>query len=1060
MTNSVRDRIGFIRLFIACALALLSSRAATIQYNRDIRPILSENCYQCHGPDKNHRKAGLRLDVKEEAFKILESGEHAIIAGDPDKSTVIHRITTTDEDDHMPPAKSGKKLTSAQIDTLKQWIKEGAEWQGHWAYQKVEKPTVPEVKKKEWARNEIDKFILARLEKEGLDPSSEADKITLIRRLSFDLVGLPPTIDEVDAFLADNTSESYEKLVDRLLNSPQFGERMAQHWLDLARYADTNGYHIDNHRDAWKWREWVINAFNKNKPFDEFTIEQLAGDLLENPTLEQRIATGFNRNGMHNFEGGADPDEYQSKYVVDRVATTANVFLGSTLACAECHDHKYDPFTTKDFYRFYAFFNTIPEQGLDGNTDNPRPFIRVPNEEQGAKLVELLAKIPEAEAVVNKRTEELNKAQLAWEKDIATKTNDYPDVTGILALFPFDDSIEPSAEARSQKAATYKGTTNAPTFQAGWINKSLRLERNETHIEAGNTGDFERNESFSISAWIKYEEKNGTIVSKMNDSGANQGWDFGLNDNRAWVHIINRWDTNAIKVLSKEKIPAGAWQHLLATYDGSSKAAGVKIYLNGKPLTIEVERDNLTASINTTAPFRIGRRESGGALKGNIDDLRLYTRALSPTEAAQLTARPIFLLAQLGREKQTDDQKKQLAAYYKDNFGDSLKSAESKLKDLREAKDKLYKEMPQALVMEEMENPRKTHILVRGDWRNKGEQVTPGIPAIFGTAGLPPGTNANRLTLAKWLVNRDQPLTPRVTVNRYWQMLFGTGLVKSANDFGSQGEWPSHPELLDWLAADFMDHGWNIKWTLKQMVMSTTYRQSAVVKPDILERDAYNKLLARGPRFRLDAEMIRDNALAVSGLLNEKIGGRSVYPYQPAGLWEAIGFGDSFSSQSYKQSHGPDLYRRGLYTYWKRSLHYPSFATFDAPNREVCTSQRARTTTPLQSLVLMNDPVYVEAARALGQRVLQSCKDRPIEDQITYAFRVTLSRKPKSEELSLLKNLYTDQLSRYQQNKEAATALLKVGESEKPKDLDDAQLAAWTALANVLFNLDETITKG
>lgn len=1045
-------------IFVPLLALIAESPRAAVQFNRDVRPILSEYCFQCHGPDNNHRKAGLRLDQREGAFKLLESGEHAFVAGDLEKSAAIHRITTTDEDDVMPPPKSGKKLSATQIETLKQWVKEGANWQGHWAYQKVEKPNAPEVKKSEWARNEIDRFILARLEKEGLDPSSEADKVTLIRRLSFDLIGLPPTIDEVDAFLADNTSESYEKLVDRLLNSPQFGERMAQHWLDLARYADTNGYHIDNHRDAWKWRDWVINAFNKNKPFDQFTIEQLAGDLLENPTLDQRIATGFNRNGMHNFEGGADPDEYQTKYVVDRVATTANVFLGSTLACAECHDHKYDPFTTKDFYRFYAFFNTIPEQGLDGNSDNPKPFIRVPNEEQGARLVELLAKIPEAEGVVNKRTEELNKSQIAWEKDIATKTNDYPDVSGILALFPFDNSIEPSAEGRSQKAAAYKGTTNAPAFQAGWIEKALRLEGNETHVEAGNTGDFEYNEAFSISVWIKYEEKNGTIVSKMNDSGVNQGWDFGMNDNRAWVHIIHRWDTNAIKVLSKEKVPAGAWQHLLATYDGSSKAAGVKIYLNGKALTLEVERDNLTASINTSAPFRIGRREGGGAYKGWIDDLRLYTRVLSAAEATQLVARPVFLLAQLGRDKQSDDQKKQLAAYYKDNFGDSLKSAEKKLKDLRDAKDKLYKEMPQALVMEEMENPRKTHILVRGDWRNKGEQVAPGVPAAL--PQLATNVPANRLALAKWLVNRDQPLTPRVTVNRVWQMLFGTGLVKSSNDFGSQGEWPSHPELLDWLAADFMDRGWNVKRTLKQIVMSAAYRQNAVVKPIHLERDTYNRLLARGPRFRLDAEMIRDNALAVSGLLNPAIGGKSVYPYQPAGLWEAIGFGDSFSSQSYKQSKGADLYRRGLYTYWKRSLHYPSFATFDAPNREVCTSQRARTTTPLQSLVLMNDPIYVEAARALGQRVLQNCKDRPIEDQITYAVRVTLSREPKSEELSLLKNLYTDQLSRYQQNKEAAAALLKVGESEKPKDLDDAALAAWTALANVLFNLDETITKG
>lgn len=1030
--------------------------AAKIQYNRDIRPILSENCYQCHGPDKNHRKAGLRLDVKEEPFKKLDSGETAIIPGDIEKSALIKRICTTDDDDVMPPTKTGKKLSVAQIETLKQWIKDGAEWQGHWAYQKIEKPAAPEVKNKAWTRNDIDAFILARLEKEGLDPSSEAEKVALIRRLSLDVVGLPPTIDEVDAFLADNSQNSYEKLVDRLLASPQFGERMAQHWLDLARYADTNGYHIDNHRDMWKWREWVINAYNQNKPFDQFVVEQLAGDLLPDATLEQRIASGFNRNGMVNFEGGADPDEYQSKYVVDRVATTANVFLGSTLGCAECHDHKYDPFTNKDFYRFYAFFNSIPEQGLDGNTDNPKPFLRVPTEEQGAKLVELLAKIPEAESASRKREEELTKAQLDWEKETASKTNDFPEVPGILALYTFDDTVESSPLGRSQKSSAYKGTTNAPAFGEGLLGKSLRLEANNTYVDGANTGDFERNEAFSVSAWVKYEDKGGVIVSKMDESVGFRGWDFGIVDNKAWMHLINAWDTNAIKVTTKDNIPAGSWQRLTATYDGSSKAAGVKIYLNGKLLALEINNDKLSASINTSVPLIIGRRQTGLQFKGNLDDLRLYTRALTEVEAAQLAGRPLFQIAQLGRDKQSAEQKKYLAAHYRENFGAAAKAAEQHLAKLKADREQLYKDMPQTMVMEEMAEPRQTHILVRGDWRNKGELVTPGVPAVF--PQLPTNAPANRLTLAKWLVSPDQPLMARVVVNRYWQMLFGTGLVKSSNDFGSQGEWPSHPELLDYLAADYMSD-WNTKRALKQMLMSATYRQENKVTPQLLERDAYNRLLARGPRIRLDAETIRDNALAISGLLNPKIGGKSVYPYQPPGLWEAIGFGDSFSSQSYHQSHGPDLYRRGLYTYWKRSLHYTSFATFDAPNREVCTSQRARTTTPLQSLVLMNDPAYVEAARGLGQRVLTKCKDRPLQDQLTYAFRLTLARKPKPEELQILERLYKDQKENFARNPESAKSLLKVGESPVPEKLDEADLAAWTALSNVLLNLDETITK-
>lgn len=1059
MKNPARSLLVRIFLAFASLSLIVSARAAgKIQYNRDIRPILSENCYQCHGPDHNHRKAGLRLDVKDEAFKKLDSGNTAIVASDPEHSELLRRITTTDDDDHMPPAKSGKKLTPSQIDLLKQWISEGAEWQGHWAYQKVQRPEIPDVKSKEWLRNQIDNFVLARLEKEGLNPSSEADKSALIRRLSFDLTGLPPSIDEVDAYLADNTSESYEKLVDRLLDSPHFGERMAQHWLDLARYADTNGYHIDNHRDMWKWREWVINAYNKNKKFDDFVIEQLAGDLLPDATLDQRVATGFNRNNMVNFEGGADADEYHNAYVVDRVATTATVFLGATLACAQCHDHKFDPYSTKDFYSFYAYFNNVPDQGLDGNTDDPKPFLRLPSEEQGARLVELLAKIPEAESTVNKRTEELNKAQEKWEKELAAKTNDFPEVSGILALYTFDDTVEPSPIGRSQKAASYKGTANAPSFSGGLQGKSLRLNGDGTYIDAANTGDFERNEPFSVSVWIKYADKGGVIISKMDDKSTFQGWDFGVADNKVWVHMVNTWPTNALKVTSKEAIPANTWSHLLLTYDGSSKAAGIKVYLNSKPLALEVNNDNLTASINTTQSFVIGRRPNGNPYKGWIDDLRLYTRSLTSDEGTNLLTRPIQSLADAGRDKQSDEQKKFLQTYYRDQYGEPLRLAESNLKQLREAKDKLYKEMPQTMVMEEMATPRETHVLARGDWRNKGERVYPSVPRSLANS---PGAEAatNRLGLAKWFVSPDQPLTARVTVNRFWQMFFGAGLVKSANDFGSQGEWPTHPELLDWLAADFMSD-WNIKRALKQIVMSATYRQNSAVRPELLERDAYNKLIARGPRFRLDAEMIRDNALAAGGLLDSQLGGPSVYPYQPPGLWEAIGFGDSFTSQSYHQSHGHDLYRRALYTYWKRSLPYPSMTTFDSPSRELCTATRPRTTTPLQSLVLLNDPAYIEAARSLAQRVLIKCKDKPIESQLAYAFRLTLSRKPNPEELSILSNLYTSQLTHYKEDKQAAKSLLEVGESKPDLNLDPSLLAAWTALANVLLNLDETITKG
>ena len=775
-----------------------------VRFNRDVRPILSDTCFKCHGFDEKERKAGLRLDTKD-GLTHKHKDIVPVVPGDPAKSEIYKRIVATDADERMPPAKSGKTLTARQKEVIRRWIEQGMDWEPHWAFVPVTRPGIPEVADRRWARNPVDSFILARLEKENLEPSAEADKVTLIRRVTLDLTGLPPTPAEVDAFLADASPDAYERVVDRLLASPRYGERMAVDWLDAARYADTNGFHIDNGRDMTKWREYVINAYNANKPFDVFTTEQLAGDLLPNSTIEQQVASGFNRNHMINFEGGAIPEEYHTAYVLDRTNTTGSVWLGLTVACTQCHDHKYDPITQKDFYSLYAFFNNVPEKGLDGNTGNAAPLISLAT--------------PEQQQAVDRVAAELN--------------------------------------------ATEEKVKAAPPA-----------------------------------------------------------------------------DEQAKSALNKE-----------------------------------------------------------------IDALRA----------------------------------KHLAA----------QSA-----------------LPTAMVMREMDKPRDTHVLVRGAYDAKGERVSMTTPAFL--PPMDPAWPKNRLGLAQWLLDDKQPLTSRVTVNRFWQSFFGNGLVKTSEDFGSQGELPSHPELLDWLASEFMKNSagkkWDVKAFVRLLVTSSTYRQSSAITPDGLARDPENRLLARGPRFRLQAEFIRDQALAAAGLLDGRLGGASVSPYQPAGLWEELmsrADGHKWTAQVYVQSHGPDLYRRSMYTFWKRTVPPPQLATFDAPDRETCTVKRSRTNTPLQALVLLNDPTYVEASRKLAERVMREGGDGT-ESRIAFAFRLPLARQPKPEEVTVLKRIYNAQLAHYRSNpgSAAASKLLAVGESPRDKRLDPAELAAWTTVAGVILNLDEVITRG
>ena len=1027
-----------------------------VDFNRQIRPILSDHCFACHGPDEGKRKAGLRLDREEDAFRKLKSGQHALVAGKPESSTLVERILTKDPDEIMPPPQHGKPLSPAQIELLKAWVQQGAVWQQHWSFIAPTVPELPRVKDGKWARNAIDTFVLSRLESEGIQPNPEADPVSLQRRVTLDLTGLPPTVEEVDAFLADKRPDAYDRLVDRLMQSQHYGERLGQNWLDLARYADTSGYHFDGVRFMWLWRDWVIDAFNADKPFDQFTVEQLAGDLLPNPSVSQRVATGFVRNNMTNDEGGADPDEYLNKYVVDRVNTLGATFLGLTVGCTECHDHKYDPISTKEFYRLYAFFHNVPEKGLDRiRTDNPPPRLPVPTPEQATRFVEADFAVKDAEKTLQDRTNELGETQEKWERELGERPPPPPPTNGMAFRWSFDGALD--------AGVAWKGT-NAAEFADARFGKALKLD-GKAHAEAASRSEWGRTNAFAVAAWVRLEG-DGAILSQMEKGPGYRGFDLLVSDRRLQTHLIHAWPDNALKVRTKDPLPQNQWIHVAASHDGSGKASGVKLFVNGVRKDLETEKDQLKDSPATTEPLRLGSRNGESFLKGQLDDLRVFSRSLSESDARALTFEGYAAIVAKSRGRRSEEERNELARFYRENHAVDYLRAEKALAQARRNKDGFYSKIPTTLIMEELDPPRETFVLVRGDFRTRGERVEPGTPSFL--PPLPPGPT-NRLALARWLVSKEHPLTARVTVNRYWAMFFGNGLVKTANDFGSQGEWPSHPELLDFMATRFRDGGpaaaptrrrgskepvvrpWSVRDLVRLIVTSATYRQAATATPDKLTRDPYNRLFTRGPRLRLDAEYIRDNALAVSGLLNPKVGGPSVKPYQPPGIWDG-------TDSVFVQDHGQDLYRRGMYVFWRRSAHYPSFATFDAPNREVCTFLRQRTQTPLQSLVLMNDPAFVEAARGLAQRVL---KEEPsdLDRRLVRAFRHTLGRKPQPDEVAVLKQTHQQQLARFQADPAAAKALIAVGESKAPESADPAGLAAMTAVANVLLNLNETITK-
>lgn len=1025
--------------------------AGAADFDREVRPILSERCFTCHGPDQRTRPTGLRFDTEEGAFAALAGGGFAIVKGDVGRSQLIERVTSDDPVRRMPPAYKGMaKLPESEIAVLRQWIEQGAGWSKHWSFEAPRRPELPDAANADWSKHPIDRLIHARLQKEGLEPSAQASRAALIRRVSLDLTGLPPTPAEIEAFEQDQSAEAYERVVDRLLASPHFGERMAVDWLDAARYADTNGYQSDGVRSMWSWRDWVVKAFNRNMPFDEFTVEQLAGDLLPDATLEQKIATAFNRNHRTSAEGGIVEEEFLAEYAADRASTTATVWLGLTMGCARCHDHKYDPLKQKEFYELVAFFNNLPERGLVYNFGNDNPVIPAPTGEQQRKLAELDAAVERARKKLDGLAPEIDRGIAEWAAKLARSSGeDWSIEEGLTAAYDFERGKAPYAPWAKAPEGLRRGPDRIRAVAEGKRGSAAQLGNNET-TDLGDVAGFDYDEPFSFSFWLKPESQDGAILTRMHEAGEEQGWGFYLKDGKLRFEFTMRQTDHSMRIVSKAPLARGRWQHIALTYAGELPAsAGTRLYVDSEALPFEVEWDDLKWPLSYRYPLKLGAGGGQPSVEGSIDELRIYGRALSPLEAQVAALDRSLPEIAANQQRSTAEQEKLRLAYLASRAPKQVQQALAELKLARSKRAYFYDSIPTVMVFEERAEVRPTYLLKRGAYDAPGEEVQPGVPGV-----LPPlraAGRASRLDLARWIVSRDNPLTARVAVNRYWQQLFGVGLVKTVDDFGSQGERPVQPELLDWLAVEFMENGWNVKRILKTMVMSEAYRQSFQAAPGLLQRDPENRLIARGPRFRLPAEMIRDQALAASGLLNTAVGGPPVKPYQPQGLWEEL------SGAVYEPSSGDALYRRSLYTYWKRTVPPPSMAAFDASDRESCTVNRSRTNTPLQALTLMNDVTYVEAARKLAERMLLEGGDGAAE-RIDYGFRLVLARHPRATEAETLQAALAGFVRDYQTDREAAKALIGVGESQAGK-IDPRELAAYTAVASLILNLDETVTK-
>jgi hypothetical protein len=1021
-----KSRLAAIGTALSAVQILLAGSGTTpaaerrkLEYNRDVRPILAENCFPCHGPDSAARKADLRLDQREVA---VDAG--AIAPGDPESSELVARISAKDPKELMPPPKTSKKLSEEQKDTLRRWIAGGAEYQLHWSLIQPKRPQVPKVHDASWTRNPIDQFVVAKLEEHGLKPAPEADRRTLARRLSLDLTGLPPSVALVELFVNDTAPEAYESLVTRLLNSPEWGEHRARYWLDVARYADTNGYHFDNYREAWAYRDWVMAAFNRNMPFDRFTIEQLAGDLLPRTTLDQQVASGFNRCNMTTNEGGAIPEEYQVLYTRDRTETVSLVWMGLTAGCAVCHEHKFDPLSQREFYELAAFFNNTTQQPMDGNVKDTPPTLFTPVLADRARWDSLTGELSAVQAQLDARRQAARPEFARW---LAAA-----DPVALAALVP----------------------SNGLRLATGEINNDP-----EDVFQSADAGDFEKDQPFSFGAWVKLakSDSKGSVLARMDEEHGHRGWDLYIENGRVATHIVSAWPDDALKVSTTAEAPSGVWTHLFLTYDGSAKASGVKAYINGAPQATSIAVDSLRGSIRAKVPLKAGQRHRGARLEGaSISSLRIYDRALAPGEVARLAgAGRAAALARTAPEKRSSEALDLVFAWWSTVIDPASNALRDKLAKLEAQTAAIRERGTYAHVMHERSEPAMAFLLYRGEYDKRRDPVKPTTPRVL--PAMPPELPRNRLGLAKWLVRPEHPLTARVTVNRFWQEVFGAGLVRTSGDFGVSGELPSHPELLDWLAVDFRESGWDVKRLFRLIVESATYRQSAACTKEQHEQDPHNRLLSRGPRFRMDAEMIRDSALAVSGLLVPAQQGPSVRPYQPDGVWEAVAMPES-NTHFYHPDHGASLYRRSLYTFWKRSAPPASMEILNAPSREICTMRRERTNTPLQALLTLNDPQFVEAARVLAEAVLKYGGTTPDERIDTLARRV-LGRPFRSAEQDIARASLGKLSAYYQSHPQAAEHLIQFGES-RPEPADEpVALAAWTMLANELMNLDEFLNK-
>ena len=1251
--------IVLLSVLVCCCLAVLGvasvsaeeseSTQATVDYNLDVRPILADNCFACHGPDAKTREANLRFDTKAGAFS-EPSGYPVIVPGKPEESELHLRIASNDDFYRMPPPGFNKTLTPAQIDTITQWIREGAKWEEHWAFTTPVRPTPPDVKNGDWIRNPIDAFILSRLEKDGLSPANEADKRTLIRRLSFDLTGLPPTREEIHQFLADDSPDAYEKLIDAFMAKPEYGEHLARFWLDVARYGDTHGLHLDNYREMWPYRDWVIEAFNKNMPFDQFTIEQLAGDLLPEPTLDQLIATGFNRCHVTTSEGGSIDEEYYVQYAIDRADTTSTVWMGLTVGCAQCHDHKYDPITQKEFYQLYAYFNNITEKAMDGNRKDSPPVVKLPTPEQEAELAAFDEQITELDAQTKAPIPEVDATQIAWENRmprwktlkptslyskggatlevlddnsiLASGTNPEQETYEVIAELPpgdrwsavrleglthesfpkggigrsansnvvltdfavfiappeadSDTEIEAQAEERETPAETE--TENAHTVDAGSEVEIENTPASEVDVE-GETADVNPEDPWTripvVQAWADHEQALGEdglegVVANAIDDKTETGWaldrrienrqaiflvaaPFGMEGGRVKIRLKHEYDLRQ-KSLGRfrlaltdaptiypigAKMTLGDWhaagpftaEHgnlaFYHVYEPETKNVNTNdtFEVNGKTIKWEKQahwvdgqvHNDIVGENSATYVFRniaSVTQQSAQLYIGSNDALKVWmngTEVLSKNiqrdagadqEQIQVQLKPgnntlllkvvnysglsgfyfrietdapmipadIVEIAGMPRGERETEKQAQIRDYYRNNvtpdktvnenakraFAD-LKALFTDLAEVQQKRNTLDASLTTTLVMEEREEPRGAYVLARGEYEHREEQVYPQTPAVL--PAPPEDTLPNRLGFAKWLLLPEHPLTARVAINRFWQNVFGTGIVETAEDFGTQGIPPVHPELLDWIATEFIASGWDVQKMLKLMLTSATYRQSAQVTPEKLERDADNALLSRSPRYRLDAEMVRDNALALSGLLYTKVGGPSVKPPQPDGLWKAVGFTGS-NTDTFVQDTGPDkVYRRSFYTFWKRTAPPPQMNILDAPSREACTIRRERTNTPMQALMLMNDPQFFEAARAFAERAIKEGGETP-QARIAYLFEAATARLPKPTEEELLLKTFQAHYQELAVDPEAAKALITVGESAPDETLDAVEVAAWTMIANLILNLDEVLNKG